>query len=258
MKNTSVKRVADFNVIDNISISESYSLLLLSLDNEADVGLIKPGQFVQVMTPNNATYLRRPISVCFVENDHLWLLVRSAGKGTEAIIKSSKGDKLNLVFPLGNGFTTGMSSSPLLIGGGVGVAPLLYLGKELAKNCNNVKFLLGARSEKDILLLNEFKKYGQVYISTEDGSMGEKGLVTTNSILQGYTDHIYCCGPMPMMKAIATIACRKNVECEVSLENTMGCGIGACLCCVEKTTKGNVCVCSDGPVFNTNDLLWHD
>jgi dihydroorotate dehydrogenase electron transfer subunit len=116
--------------------------------------------------------------------------------------------------------------------------------------------LLGARSGKDLLELDEFEKYGEVCVSTEDGSVGEKGLVTQHSVLNRECGMIYCCGPAPMMKAVAAIAKQKSICCEVSLENMMACGVGACLCCVEKTVKGNVCVCTEGPVFNINDLTW--
>ena len=108
------------------------------------------------------------------------------------------------------------------------------------------------------MLLDEFLKIGEVAISTEDGSKCSKGLVTANPILERDFDTYYCCGPMPMMKAVAKIARDKGTDCEVSLENVMGCGIGACLCCVEKTTEGNLCVCKEGPVFNINKLLWQD
>ena len=255
------KLIDDFSVVLNAEIGASYSLLKLkpSVGNISEKGIL-PGQFVQVETPGNATYLRRPISVCFVDekNNHLWLLVRRAGAGTDALCDVDLGDKLNLVYPLGNGFSYdgGDCKKTLLIGGGVGVAPLLYLGAKLDEAGCNPSFLLGARSEKDVLLFDEFSKHGDVYVSTEDGSAGEKGLVTTNSILESCFDKIFCCGPMPMMKAVAKIARDKGIECEVSLENVMACGVGACLCCVEKTTEGNLCVCKEGPVFNINRLLW--
>ena len=106
-------------------------------------------------------------------------------------------------------------------------------------------------------MLDEFKKYGRVFTTTEDGSAGEKGFVTNHSILQQEQfDRISTCGPTPMMKAVARLAREKGIDCEVSLENLMACGLGACLCCVEKTTEGNLCVCKEGPVFNINRLLW--
>ena len=120
-----------------------------------------------------------------------------------------------------------------------------------------VNFLLGARSKNDLLELDEFEKRGNVYLSTEDGSVGEKGFVTTHSVLSEKWDMISCCGPMPMMKAVAKYAVENGVDCEVSLENVMACGVGACLCCVEDTTDhGNVCVCKEGPVFNIKRLKW--
>jgi dihydroorotate dehydrogenase electron transfer subunit len=121
----------------------------------------------------------------------------------------------------------------------------------------DVTFLLGARSAKDLLLLDKFGEYGRVLVTTEDGSFGEKGFVTQHSVLRNEKfDMVQCCGPTPMMKAVARYAREAEVTCEVSLENLMACGLGACLCCVEKTVEGNVCVCKEGPVFNIDRLLW--
>lgn len=144
----------------------------------------------------------------------------------------------------------------MLVGGGVGVAPLLYFGKILKENGYSPEFLLGARSKNDLLQLDLFEAIGKVNTSTEDGSHGEQGLVTKHSALAPGIDCIFCCGPAPMMKAVAAEARKIGAQCEVSLENMMACGIGACLCCVEKTVKGNVCVCTEGPVFNINQLTW--
>lgn len=145
----------------------------------------------------------------------------------------------------------------LLIGGGVGIAPLLYFGKLIKDFGAAPIFLLGARSQNDLLELNEFEKYGKVFVTTEDGSMGVKGYVTNHPILQAehYT-RISTCGPKPMMVAVAKYARTAGISCEVSLENLMACGLGACLCCVEKTTEGNLCACTSGPVFNIDKLLW--
>ncbi|MDE7443714.1 MAG: dihydroorotate dehydrogenase electron transfer subunit, partial [Muribaculaceae bacterium] len=167
---------------------------------------------------------------------------------------------INLLLPLGNGFSmpTDQSSTIVLIGGGVGVAPLLYFGQVLKQNGFTPEFLLGARSQSDLLELEQFQQIGKVHISTEDGSMGEKGLVTKHSRLQKNISNIYCCGPAPMMKAVAAVASKMGANCEVSLENMMACGLGACLCCVEQTVKGNVCVCTEGPVFNINKLTWQN
>jgi dihydroorotate dehydrogenase electron transfer subunit len=187
------------------------------------------------------------------------LLVATIGDGTRRIGTLKAGDAVNCVLPLGNGFT--MPQTPqqriLLVGGGVGVAPLLYMGAEMKKKKIEPTFLLGARSKGDLLEIDLFKQYGRVFVTTEDGSEGEKGFVTNHSILQNeHFDRIATCGPKPMMVAVARHAHQADIECEVSLENMMACGLGACLCCVEKTTKGNLCVCKEGPVFNIKQLLW--
>lgn len=163
------------------------------------------------------------------------------------------------MLPLGNCFTMPEKASDklLLVGGGVGTAPMLYLGEQLAKKGCKPTFLLGARSDKDLLQLEQFAAYGEVYTTTEDGSHGEKGYVTQHSILNKVCfEQIYTCGPKPMMMAVAKYAKSKGISCEVSLENMMACGIGACLCCAENTTEGHLCVCKEGPVFNINKLLW--
>ena len=169
------------------------------------------------------------------------------------------GSRLNCLLPLGNGFTMPSSASErvLLVGGGVGVAPLLYMGAEMRRCGCEPTFLLGARRSADLLLLDHFRRYGRVFVTTEDGSAGERGFVTNHSVLQsGHFDRILTCGPKPMMVAVARYAAAAGIDCEASLENMMACGVGACLCCVEKTTEGNLCVCKEGPVFNINKLLW--
>lgn len=251
------KTEKDFWVKENVKFSPLYSLLKLSpVDGHMPSAL--PGQFVQVEVSNSkTTYLRRPISINYIDDKELWLLIRKAGDGTTAMTELAPGYKLNLLLPLGNGFSTQVSGLVLLVGGGVGVAPLLHLGKELKEQGKDVKFLLGARTGKDLLELDLFKQLGEVFVTTEDGSVGEKGFVTQHSIFQRKIDHIACCGPSPMMKAVAKIAQEKEIDCEVSLENLMACGIGACLCCVEDTIdEGNVCVCQDGPVFNIKRLKY--
>ncbi|KAA6330435.1 Dihydroorotate dehydrogenase B (NAD(+)) electron transfer subunit, partial [termite gut metagenome] len=140
---------------------------------------------------------------------------------------------------------------------GAGMAPMLFLGKQLSEAGYKPTFLLGMRNKKDLFLLDKFALYGHVYTTTEDGSHGEKGYVTQHSLLNRlHFDRIYTCGPKPMMKAVSEYAKTNDIFCEVSLENTMACGIGACLCCVENTTEGHLCVCKEGPVFNRCKLLW--
>ena len=237
-----------------------YSRLTLAPADGSKLPEILPGQFVQVAAETPGVFLRRPISINDVDYDKntIDLLIRKAGTGTAALLSLKENDTVNILLPLGNGFSTTAEpdSRLMLIGGGVGVAPLLYLGRKLKETGHCVEFLLGARSGADILEMEQFEEVGRVHISTEDGSLGEKGLVTQHSALNENIDNIYCCGPAPMMKAVARIAKERNIECEVSLENMMACGLGACLCCVENTVKGNVCVCTEGPVFNINLLIW--
>ena len=255
------KYILDLKVKQVEQIHQRYVLIKLTHDNALPEML--PGQFVEVRVDGSpSTFLRRPISINFVdrENNELWLLVATVGEGTKQLAKLKFGDVLNCVLPLGNGFTPAKQSEKvLLVGGGVGVAPLLYMGAEMKRQGIEPTFLLGARTANDLLMLPIFNKYGRAYVTTEDGSMGEKGFVTNHSILnQEHFDRISTCGPTPMMKAVARYARQNNVDCEASLENLMACGLGACLCCVEKTTEGNLCVCKDGPVFNIKKLLWQD
>lgn len=250
----------DLIVKKNDILNDQYFLLVLSSDKPLPE--ILPGQFVEVRVDNAPdTFLRRPISVNFVDYqlNELWLLIQQVGKGTKKLSSLSTGDTLNVLIPLGNSFTLPESkeSNVLMIGGGVGIAPLLYWGSYLHERGYKCNFLLGGRSENNLLQLCEFGKYGKVYTTTEDGSHGEKGFVTMHSALRGSNfDYIYSCGPTPMMKAVASYAVENGVICEVSLENTMACGFGACLCCVTDTTDGHLCVCTDGPVFNITKLKW--
>ena len=254
------KYLLDLTVKTVERIHERYVLIRLTDDKPLPEML--PGQFVEIRVDGSpTTFLRRPISINFVdhEQNELWLLVAAVGEGTKKLAQLQSGDMLNCLLPLGNGFTmpTSAEEKILLVGGGVGVAPLLYMGAEMAQQGVEPTFLLGARTANDLLMLDNFKRYGRVYLTTEDGSAGEKGFVTNHSLLQKEQFvRIATCGPTPMMKAVAHFARQADVECEVSLENLMACGLGACLCCVEKTTEGNLCVCNDGPVFNIRKLLW--
>ena len=254
------KYVLDLTVSAVERINEKYVLIRLA-DNKPSPDML-PGQFVEVRVDNSpTTFLRRPISISFVDRsrNELWLLVAAIGDGTRAMASLAVGSRLNCLLPLGNGFTMPSSTSErvLLVGGGVGVAPLLYMGAEMRRCGCEPTFLLGARRSADLLLLDHFRRYGRVFVTTEDGSAGERGFVTNHSVLQSeHFDRIQTCGPKPMMVAVARYAAAAGIDCEASLENMMACGVGACLCCVEKTTEGNLCVCKEGPVFNINKLLW--
>ena len=231
--------------------------VLVKLALEEPLPEIKAGQFVEILVENSvSTFLRRPISVHYVDEarKELWLLIAVVGDGTRTLATLKAGDTLDIVFPLGNGFTIEKCRT-LLVGGGVGVAPLLYAGKKIRELGGEPVFLLGARTAGDLIGMDMFRNIGQTLTTTEDGSEGEKGFVTDHSIWQTETfDRIAVCGPKPMMAAVAKKARQLGTPCEVSLENMMACGLGACLCCVEKTTEGNVCVCKDGPVFDIEKL----
>lgn len=254
------KYILDLTVNSVEALSDKH--VLIKLTDDKPLPEMLPGQFVEVRVDNTpSTFLRRPISINNVDYDHneLWLLVAAVGDGTRQLQKLQKGARLNCVLPLGNSFTmpTDSTQKVLLVGGGVGVAPLLYFGKRIKAMGGEPTFLLGARSAKDVLERELFEQVGRVLITTEDGSEGEKGFVTNHSVLaQEHFDRISTCGPKPMMMAVARYAFKNDIECEVSLENKMACGVGACLCCVEKTVEGNKCVCKEGPVMNIKKLTW--
>ena len=250
----------DLMVKENVKLNDTN--VLIKLTSQSTLPDMLPGQFAEIRVDGSpTTFLRRPISINYVDKklNEVWLLIQMVGDGTKQLSGARKGDILNVMLPLGNSFTLpeSITEKPLLIGGGVGTAPMLFWGEQLAKRGFKPTFLLGARSQKDLLQLDTFVNYGDVYTTTEDGSYGEKGYVTQHSILNKiHFDRIYTCGPKPMMIAVAKYAKSNAIWCEVSLENTMACGIGACLCCVENTTEGHICVCTEGPVFNMNKLLW--
>ena len=252
------KQITDFSLSGKQAYGRS---VLLRLRSEQSLPDIAPGQFVQVRIDGSpSTYLRRPISIHDVDfqQNEITLLVQQVGEGTRHLAAVNVGDLINIVFPLGNGFTLPeKGENVLLVGGGIGIAPLFYFAKVLVEKGIRPTLLLGGKTESDLLRLTEYQQFGETFVTTEDGSSGEKGFVTMHSIWQQQCfDKIYVCGPKPMMKAVAGIAKEKNIWCEVSLENLMACGLGACLCCVEDTVDGHVCVCKEGPVFNTRRLKW--
>lgn len=257
----SKKRVQDLLVSGVKHLTEKHVLISLQSDDELPV--IQAGQFAEVRIDGTpGVFLRRPISINSVDyaKREFTLLVAAVGEGTRWLSSLHEGDRLNCVYPLGHGFTlpeTTAGFRPLLVGGGVGAAPMMCLGEALGRMGVHPTFLLGARSKADLLLLDDFARLGEVCVTTEDGSLGDRGFVTNHHVLQQEEfNFIYSCGPTPMMKAVANYARRQAIPCEVSLENMMACGLGACLCCVENTVDGNVCVCKDGPVFNILKLKW--
>ena len=235
--------------------------VLLVMASETPFPEVRPGQFAELRIDETpAVMLRRPISVHSfnAEKNEIGFLVQVVGEGTKWLGSLKAGDKVNTLLPLGNGVTmpVGAGKRYVLVGGGVGSAPLYYLAEELKKGGNEFTILIGARSAKDLYRREAYEALGRVEYTTEDGSLGEKGYVTNHSLLAEKYDCIYTCGPKPMMMAVARYARENNIACEVSLENKMACGLGACLCCVEDTKEGHRCVCTDGPVFSIDELKW--
>jgi dihydroorotate dehydrogenase electron transfer subunit len=253
------KNILDFQIIDNKQLNKDF--FILTLLSGITLPEILPGQFVQVRIDGSpGTFLRRPFSVHDVnyETNEIKLLIQIAGNGTKTLSLLRKGSMLNMIFPLGNSFTLPpKGEKTLLVGGGCGVAPLLYLAKYLKSNSCGFDILIGFRNKDRIIEYEEYRKLGSVYLTTEDGSEGEKGFVIHHSVLkENKYSRIYCCGPESMLKAISDYSRQHKVHCELSLENLMACGIGVCLCCVVNTTSGNLCSCTEGPVFNINNLKW--
>ncbi len=228
------------------------------LRTEQIAGLAKPGQFVALYCMDGSRLLPRPISICEIDKkDHaIRLVYRVAGKGTKEFSDRHTGAQLRVVGPLGNGYPK-KSRKALLLGGGIGIPPILQLAKEL--DCEK-NIVLGYRDE--LFLEEEFRAQGSVYIATEDGSLGTPGNVL-DAIRENGLDGeiIYACGPMPMLRAVKAYAAEHGMECWISLEERMACGIGACLGCVCKSVKkdahthvNNKRICTEGPVFRAEEV----
>ena len=223
----------------------------------------KPGQFVSLYTNNGATLLPRPISICQInrQDQSLRLVYRVVGKGTLEFSAMKAGDSLRLLGPLGNGYIL-KEKKAILAAGGIGIPPMLELARQLGEQCaSQLTIVLGYRNE-DLFLAEEFAPYGKVLISTEDGSVGTKGNVL-DAIRENKIEAevIYACGPMPMLKAVKQYAQSNKMEAQISLEEKMACGIGACLGCVVKTKErdshsnvNNARICTDGPVFDAETV----
>ena len=221
----------------------------------------RPGQFISVYSQDGSRLLPRPISICEADPDEgrLRIVYRIAGKGTDEFSKYVSGDPIDIMGPLGNGFPQ-EGENVFLIGGGIGVPPMLEMAKQL--NCEK-QIILGYR-DKNLFLRDEFEAYGEVFVATEDGSVGTKGNVLDAIREQNLTaDVIYACGPTPMLRAIKEYAAEKGIKCYISLEEKMACGIGACLGCICKTKEkghhtnvNNTRICKDGPVFDAKEVVF--
>jgi len=222
----------------------------------------KQGQFISIYCNDGAKLLPRPISICEISTNALRIVYRVVGGGTKEFSKYSAGDDIEIFGPLGNGFSINNGNS-LLIAGGIGIPPMVELAKSIREAGNtDINIVIGYR-DKETFLLNELQALGNVYIATEDGSVGTKGNVMDAIRENDLTaDSIYSCGPTPMLKAVQEYGIRLGIKTQLSLEEKMACGIGACLACVCKskekdahTNVNNKRICKDGPVFLAEEVL---
>ena len=220
----------------------------------------RPGQFISVYSQDGSRLLPRPISICEADPDEgrLRIVYRIAGKGTDEFSKYVSGDPIDIMGPLGNGFPQ-EGENVFLIGGGIGTPPMLEVADHYKQNATAI---IGFRSAEAVILAEDFENVSPTVICTDDGTKGTHGYVTTalEKVLKAQSaDIIYACGPHPMLKGIAALAEKYHISCEVSLEERMGCGVGACLVCACKTVKNSkeymAHVCKDGPVFNAKEVI---
>ena len=240
-----------FEIVANRQVAARTHILELAGDT---AGLTAPGQFVNVEVPG--FFLRRPFSVCSWDEGELTLLYKTFGPGTEAVTELEPGQFVSVLSGLGNGFHLPEGEEirqPLLVGGGVGIAPMLALAEFLIEQGTRPQVVLGFGSANEVALVPEIEALGaSVIVATVDGSAGRPGLVT--DAMESLTwDYVYACGPTPMLHAVFAVA---GTGGQYSMEERMACGFGACMGCVTETSQGVVRVCKEGPVFESGDLLW--
>jgi dihydroorotate dehydrogenase electron transfer subunit len=253
--------------------SVTADIYLLSFSAGSMASLARPGQFVMVRPCQfEEPLLPRPFSIHRIRGSQISLLFKVVGQGTRQLADLKKGDLLEVRGPLGKGFAMDQAREPVLVAGGMGVAPLLFLAETWKKfqgkgSKKSLRLFIGARTQKELLGLQEFEQIGvEIWAATEDGSFGEKGLVTQllNKRLKRPSpgQSLFVCGPLPMLKAVRSWALGKGVPCQLSLEARMACGLGACLGCVVSRKLENgwsyVNVCQEGPVFEAGEVLWDE
>lgn len=239
-----------FEIKENRPLTKDIMEMVLAGDTS---DITRPGQFVNIKL--DGLYLRRPISVCDAEEGKLTLIYKVVGKGTEQMRDMTEGT-LDILSSLGNGYDTSLSGErPLLVGGGVGVPPLYLLAKELRSEGKEVSVILGFNTKEEIFYEEEFKSLGcKVYVTTVDGSYGIKGFVTEAMKEIDYT-YFFTCGPEPMLKAVWNASATSG---QLSFEERMGCGFGACMGCSCKTLTGFKRICKDGPIMMKEEIIWKD
>ena len=237
-----------FEILESTPLTSSVYKMVLRGNTSA---ITAPGQFVNIRLEGK--FLRRPISVCDYDAETLTLVYKVVGSGTEQMAAMKAGETLDILTGLGNGYDlTPAGEAPLLIGGGVGVPPLYHLAKRLLAQGKAVSVILGFNTKEEIFFEEEFKALGcTVTVTTADGSYGVKGFVT-NALPENYT-YFYTCGPEPMLKAVYRATTTSG---QMSFEERMGCGFGACMGCSCKTLTGNKRICKDGPVMKKEEILW--
>lgn len=238
-----------FTIVSNEILAPGVYRMVLKGDTS---GFTAPGQFADISIPG--LYLRRPISLCDMDDRTLTFIYKVVGTGTDAMSNMEPGQQLDLLTGLGNGYdATRSGDKPVLIGGGVGVPPMYYLAKQLIKEGKDVTVILGFNTASEMFYVEEFHRIGaKVYITTVDGSMGKKGFVTDVLKELDYS-FFYTCGPMPMFRAIEAVAVTDG---QYSFEQRMGCGFGACMGCSMETKKGPKRVCKEGPVMDREEIIW--
>lgn len=237
-----------FQIRSNTPLTDNVYKMVLAGDTSA---ITAPGQFVNIQLAGK--FLRRPISVCDWDAETLTIIYKVVGKGTEQMSRMASGETLDLLTGLGNGYDLTLSGDkPLLLGGGVGVPPMYALAKALQKEGKTVSVILGFNRENEVFYENEFKALGcAVTVTTADGSYGKRGFVT-DALPEDYT-YFYTCGPEPMLKAVYRAT---HTSGQMSFEERMGCGFGACMGCSCKTLTGYKRICKDGPVMKKEEILW--
>lgn len=238
-----------FTILENTPIAPKVYRMILTGDTSA---ITAAGQFVNIRLEGK--FLRRPISVCDLNGDRLTIIYKVVGQGTEQMSRMTAGEPLDLLTGLGNGYDLSRAGDrPLLIGGGVGVPPMFLLAKRLREQGKEVRVILGFNTKEEIFCEKEFADLGcAVTVTTADGSYGVKGFVTDAMKTLSYT-YFYTCGPEPMLKAVHRASVTSG---EMSFEERMGCGFGACMGCSCKTLTGYKRICKDGPVMKKEEILW--
>ena len=238
-----------FEIVSNTALTDSVYKMVLAGDTSA---ITSAGQFVNIQL--DGMFLRRPISVCDYDENTLTIVYKVVGKGTEAMCKMVPGTKLDILTGLGNGYDLSLSGDkPVLLGGGVGVPPMYNLAKKLKAQGKQVTVILGFNTKSEIFYEEEFNALGcATIVATADGSYGVKGFATTPLAELDYT-YFYTCGPEPMLKAVYKATTTSG---QMSFEERMGCGFGACMGCSCKTLTGNKRICKEGPVMKKEEILW--